>query len=131
MELICTNRTGAASVGLQFRISVPDGTNFWDPTNDYSYIGLETGNVMNFTDRITMYDGDKLIFGTEPDGTTPSTDQPSETTVTTTSTITSETQESEESSETSSPIETSDTDYTTTDNGDVTDISTSTCKKQH
>lgn len=114
---------------LQFRISVPDGTNFWDPTNDYSYIGLETGNVMNFTDRITMYDGDKLIFGTEPDGTTPSTDQPSETTVTTTSTITSETQESEESSETSSPIETSDTDYTTTDNSDVTDISTSTSQE--
>jgi hypothetical protein len=65
---------------LQFRISIPDGTNIWDPSNDYSYEGLEGSNVLNVTDRITMYDGDVLIYGTEPDGTKPTTDVPEETT---------------------------------------------------
>ena len=53
----------------QFRISIPDPKQgIWDPTNDYSFQGLEQ-NAMKETPYITMYDGDKLIWGIEPDGT--------------------------------------------------------------
>ena len=52
------------------RISVPDQNKVWDASNDYSAEGLKTGNQdIEITDHITMYDGDKLIWGTEPDGT--------------------------------------------------------------
>ena len=55
----------------QFRISIPDPKQgIWDPTNDYSFQDLEQ-NVMKETPYITMYDGDKLIWGIEPDGTKP------------------------------------------------------------
>ena len=55
----------------QFRISIPDPKQgIWDPTNDYSFQGLEQ-NVMKETPYITMYDGDKLIWGIEPDGKKP------------------------------------------------------------
>ena len=55
----------------QFRISIPDPQQgIWDPTNDYSFQGLEQ-NVMKETPYITMYDGDKLIWGIELDGTKP------------------------------------------------------------
>ena len=54
----------------QFRISIPDPKQgIWDPSNDYSFQGLEQ-NVMKETPYITMYDGDKLIWGVEPDGKT-------------------------------------------------------------
>lgn len=57
---------------LQFRVAMPDGTSCWDPSNDYSYQGLEFGNTsIAKTDHITMYDGTTLVYGTEPDGTTP------------------------------------------------------------
>ena len=50
----------------QFRISIPDPKQgIWDPSNDYSFQGLEQ-NVMKETPYITMYDGDKLIWGKEP-----------------------------------------------------------------
>ena len=68
----------------QFRISIPDNIQgVWDPTNDYSYAGLEQGgeDAMVATDHITMYDGDTLIWGVEPDGTKP---DPAVTTTTTT-----------------------------------------------
>lgn len=55
---------------LQFRISVPDATNFWDPTNDYSCQGL-VSQELTVTDKITMYDNGVLIWGTEPNGKTP------------------------------------------------------------
>ena len=55
----------------QFRISIPDPKQgIWDPTNDYSFQDLEQ-NVMKETPYITMYDGDKLIWGIEPDGKKP------------------------------------------------------------
>lgn len=58
----------------QFRISVPDTfKDSWDATNDWSFDGLgkDSSNMeKNVTDHITMYDGDTLIWGTEPDGTT-------------------------------------------------------------
>jgi hypothetical protein len=58
----------------QFRISIPDNVQgVWDATNDYSFTGLVQGgeDAMIDTPYMTMYDGDKLIWGTEPDGTTP------------------------------------------------------------
>lgn len=55
---------------VQFRISAPPATNYWDPTNDYSYENMKSGTVVK-TNKITVYDGNKLIFGIEPDGTTP------------------------------------------------------------
>lgn len=59
----------------QFRVAIPDNAPVaWDPTNDYSYQGLQNGgneDLMIETPYITMYDGDTLIWGIEPDGTTP------------------------------------------------------------
>ena len=53
---------------IQFRVGLPDGTKegAWDSTNDYSAKGLEKGNSLVETEYITMYDGDKLIWGKEP-----------------------------------------------------------------
>ncbi|SES83142.1 glycoside hydrolase family 9 protein [[Clostridium] polysaccharolyticum] len=36
----------------------------WDPTNDYSREGI--GDEFARTDKITLYEGDKLVWGTEP-----------------------------------------------------------------
>ncbi|WP_455249454.1 glycoside hydrolase family 9 protein [Ruminococcus sp.] len=81
----------------QFRISIPDNIQgVWDPTNDYSYTGLTQGgeDAMAVTDHITMYDGDTLIWGVEPDGTKPdpivttTTTTTEQTTTTTTTTTT-------------------------------------------
>ncbi len=79
----------------QFRISIPDNVQgVWDPTNDYSFEGLSQGgeDAMVITDKITMYDGDTLIWGVEPDGTTPEvttpTTKPAQTTTTTETTTT-------------------------------------------
>lgn len=61
----------------QFRISIPDNLGYtWDASNDYSFQGLKQGGEMDMVDTpyITMYDGDRLIWGIEPDGTTPSTE---------------------------------------------------------
>ncbi len=66
---------------LQFRVSIPDSLKdadgnkvMWDESNDYSAQTLVQGSedAMVVTPYITMYDGDTLIWGTEPDGTTPS-----------------------------------------------------------
>ena len=55
----------------QVRLSIPDPLQgIWDPTNDYSFQGLDN-NELKETPYITMYDSDKLIWGIEPDGTTP------------------------------------------------------------
>ena len=55
---------------IQFRIYLPDEVDgVWDPSNDYSHKDLDRD--MAETQYITMYDGDKLIWGIEPDGTTP------------------------------------------------------------
>ena len=50
----------------QFRISLPDVAHgAWDPSNDYSLQGLDNNDMVE-TPYITMYDGDKLIWGEEP-----------------------------------------------------------------
>ena len=53
---------------IQFRVGLPDGSpnGAWDATNDYSATGLGKGNSLVETEYITMYDGDKLIWGKEP-----------------------------------------------------------------
>ena len=50
---------------VQFRIACPDGTNFWDPTNDFSYTGLAPGTAVK-TDYIPVYDGSTLLYGLMP-----------------------------------------------------------------
>lgn len=65
---------------VQFRISIPDAidgqptTGAWDPTNDWSYEGIEDcDNIKSsaaYNKHITMYVNDILVWGTEPDGTT-------------------------------------------------------------
>jgi endoglucanase len=52
---------------IQFRLTGPAG---WDATNDPSFTGL-TSTGLAKTSAITLYDGGKLIWGTEPTGTTP------------------------------------------------------------
>lgn len=58
------------SAELQLRLTAKSGSN-WDPTNDPSFKGLGKGDTPVKSTTITVYDGDTLIFGTEPDGTTP------------------------------------------------------------
>ncbi|WP_317618939.1 glycoside hydrolase family 9 protein [Cellulomonas palmilytica] len=50
---------------LQFRLTGPTG---WDATDDPSFAGL-TQTGLAKTKNITLYDGTKLIWGTEPTGT--------------------------------------------------------------
>jgi len=62
---------------LQVRISIPDANKVWDSSNDYSREGLGKDSMsQEITDRITLYDGDTLVWGTEPDGTKPSASAP-------------------------------------------------------
>ncbi len=72
---------------VQFRISIPDAIDgkstlgAWDPTNDWSYEGIEDApNELKYeaalNDHITMYIDDVLVWGTEPDGTTPKPTEP-------------------------------------------------------
>ncbi len=71
---------------VQFRISIPDAvdgkptTGAWDPSNDWSYEGVEDATDLKKADslneHITMYVDDVLVWGTEPDGTTPDLSQP-------------------------------------------------------
>ncbi|MDE6789774.1 MAG: glycoside hydrolase family 9 protein [Ruminococcus sp.] len=72
---------------VQFRISIPDAIDgkstagAWDPKNDWSYKGVEDATDLkkpdSLNDHITMYVNDVLVWGTEPDGTTPDLSQPS------------------------------------------------------
>ncbi len=71
---------------VQFRISIPDAidgkptTGAWDPSNDWSYHGVEDATDLkkpdSLNDHITMYVNDQLVWGTEPDGTTPQPTDP-------------------------------------------------------
>ncbi len=69
---------------VQFRVSIPDAvdgkptTGCWDPSNDWSYKGVEDATSLksadSLNDHITMYVNDSLVWGTEPDGTIPGKD---------------------------------------------------------
>lgn len=53
---------------IQFRITGPQNTAFWDNSNDYSYTGLNgvtSGNVVKTT-YIPVYDAGVKVFGDEP-----------------------------------------------------------------
>ncbi len=69
---------------VQFRVSVSDQVGGWDSSNDYSFQNLVQQDLTK-TEYITLYDGDTLIWGTEPDGTTAdlTTTTPKETETTT------------------------------------------------
>lgn len=66
---------------VQFRISIPDAvdgkptTGAWDPSNDWSYQGIEDATDLkkksSLNPYITMYVNDALVWGEEPDGTKP------------------------------------------------------------
>lgn len=43
----------------------------WDSSNDYSFQDIGDVKENTMTDKITVYEDGKLIFGTEPDGTVP------------------------------------------------------------
>ncbi|NMB34614.1 MAG: endoglucanase [Clostridium sp.] len=64
---ICPIGQSEYAAELQFRISVPHDTSFWDPTNDFSYNGLEKNDLIK-TPYIPVYDGATRIFGEEPGG---------------------------------------------------------------
>lgn len=74
---------------VQFRVSIPDAIDgqstkgAWDPTNDYSYEGIpDSPNSLildeALNDKLTMYVDGALVWGTEPDGTTPEDVEPTE-----------------------------------------------------
>lgn len=57
---------------LQFRLSIPDNNKIWDASNDWSFQTLQSGNTnAAITPYICMYDSGVMIWGIEPDGTTP------------------------------------------------------------
>ncbi len=60
---------------LQFRISAPEATTFWDSSNDFSREDLVRQDVKK-TKKIPVYDGSKKIYGDEPGGGTPVTTPP-------------------------------------------------------
>lgn len=65
---------------VQFRVSIPDAVNgtpttgAWDPSNDWSYKGVEDATSLKKADSLnehfTMYVNGALVWGEEPDGTT-------------------------------------------------------------
>lgn len=50
---------------VQFRISLPEGTSGWNPSNDFSYQGLSGGSVVK-AENIPVYDDGKKVYGLEP-----------------------------------------------------------------
>ncbi|MGZ3144910.1 glycoside hydrolase family 9 protein [Lentzea chajnantorensis] len=69
VEIACT---GVAPAGqsafrkeVQFRITSA-GT--WDPANDWSYVGLGSGNTVAQTDRLVLRQDGRIVWGQEPGG---------------------------------------------------------------
>lgn len=54
---------------VQFRLSAPEGTKFWDNSNDYSYEEIQKtpGGDPFKTKKITVYDDGELVGGVEPE----------------------------------------------------------------
>ena len=48
---------------VQFRIT---SSGSWDPSNDWSYEGLGTGNTVALTDRVALVEDGKVLWGKEP-----------------------------------------------------------------
>ncbi len=51
---------------VQFRISAPQGTSYWDPKNDFSYKDIPSGSTVDTVQNIPIYDNGVKIFGNEP-----------------------------------------------------------------
>lgn len=56
----------------------PDYQNGWDASNDYSNQDLLDSEDPVITDKITVYHDGVLVYGVEPDGTTPENTEPTE-----------------------------------------------------
>lgn len=54
---------------IMLAVVYPNYGSGWDAANDYSAQGLSSEENIK-TDKVTVYEGGTLIFGTEPDGTT-------------------------------------------------------------
>lgn len=54
---------------VQFRLSAPEGANFWDNSNDYSFEGIDKAEVVDplKTEKIPVYDNGNLVYGIEPE----------------------------------------------------------------
>lgn len=56
---------------VQFRIAAPEGTKYWDNSNDYSFTGVgATADSPVVSKYIPLYDDGKLVFGNEPPSST-------------------------------------------------------------
>jgi hypothetical protein len=55
---------------IQFRIAPPSGAE-WDSSNDFSFLGIKNSDGEEVYE-LPIYDNGALIFGKEPDGSTPS-----------------------------------------------------------
>ncbi|MGW4214361.1 glycoside hydrolase family 9 protein [Lentzea sp. NPDC004789] len=77
VEVPCTGIAPAGQSAyrkeVQLRITSA-GT--WDPSNDWSYTGLGTGNTVLQTDRIVLRQDGKVLWGTEPGGGVDDTQPP-------------------------------------------------------
>lgn len=53
---------------IQLRISLPTTVpvGAWDPTNDFSYQGINLGTTLSFVNNISMYDNGLFLTGNEP-----------------------------------------------------------------
>jgi hypothetical protein len=56
---------------VQFRISAPQATSYWDNTNDFSFQGISSTSTVETVKNIPVYDNGVLVFGNEPSTTTP------------------------------------------------------------
>lgn len=59
---------------IQFRLSAPEGTSYWDNSNDFSFKGVskDSNGAVKVTN-MPVYDNGVLVYGMEPDGGTPAT----------------------------------------------------------
>ncbi|MET8764456.1 glycoside hydrolase family 9 protein [Lentzea sp. NPDC004782] len=77
VEVPCTGIAPAGQSAyrkeVQLRIT-SSGT--WDPTNDWSYTGLGSGNTVLQTDRIVLRQDGKVLWGSEPGGAVDDTEPP-------------------------------------------------------
>ncbi|MDX8056726.1 glycoside hydrolase family 9 protein [Lentzea sp. BCCO 10_0798] len=78
VEIPCT---GVAPAGqsayrkeVQFRIT---SAGSWDPANDWSHTGLGSGNTVAQTDRITLRQDGRTVWGNEPGGAVEDSEPPS------------------------------------------------------
>lgn len=50
---------------VQFRISAPQGTSFWDSANDFSFQDIQSGSTVEIVKNIPIYDNGVKIYGNE------------------------------------------------------------------